>query len=350
MTETFTPDYKRIENAALNRIGPVPLYEHNIHDKIISEITGRDMAALIKTGDKASLIEYFTIRADFHIAHGYDAYSFEGCITELVQQGTGLMGHGSSLIKTEEDFEAWPWNDLPKRYFEKFDPMFDAIVETLPQGMKIIGGIGNGMFETMQDFVPFTELCYLEIDKPELFSQLWKKIEESFLVIWKQFLEKYSDILVLGRFGDDLGFKASTLLKPDTIRKFVIPAYQKIVALVHSYDKPFLLHSCGAIFDVMNDIISITNIDAKHSNEDAIAPMTTWIEKYGDKIGNFGGIDMDILCRENEKGITKYVTERYKELKLVKGTAIGSGNQIADYVPPENFQTMVRTVRELRGF
>ncbi|MBI9107890.1 MAG: hypothetical protein JEZ04_14170 [Spirochaetales bacterium] len=98
------------------------------------------------------------------------------------------------------------------------------------------------------------------------------------------------------------------------------------------------------------DIINICKIDAKHSNEASIAPMTTWLEKYGERIGNFGGIDMDVLYREDEAGIRHYVSERYQELENVRGTAIGSGNQIADYIPPENFQTMVETVRRLRRF
>lgn len=350
MKDSFIPDYRRIQNAALNKPGVIPLYEHNISDVVISAIINRDMDALLKEGDPASLEEYFSLRANFHIDHGYDAYSFEGCLTELVQQGAGLMGQGTSLIKSEADFKAWPWDELPKRYFDKFEPMFDAAAKTLPSGMKIIGGIGNGMFETMQDFVPFTELCYLEIDNPELFASLWKKIEETFIIIWKVFLEKYADILVIGRFGDDLGFKASTLLKPETIREFIIPAYKNIIKIVHSYNKPFLLHSCGAIFNVMNDIIEICKIDAKHSNEDEIAPMSEWVKRYGSRIGNFGGIDMNILCLEDEAGIKNYVTEQYHELDQFPGTAIGSGNQIADFVPPENFQTMVETVRELRGF
>ena len=350
MKKEFLPDYRRTVNAALNRKGQVPLYEHNISSEVISPLIKKDMKSLLNEGDESSLREYFKLYADFHLKHGYDTYSFEGCITELVQQGAGLMGHGTNLIKTEADFEAWPWSELPLRYFEKFGPMFDAVAETLPPGMKITGGIGNGMFETIQDFVPFTELCYLEIDNPELFAGLWKKTEETFLVIWKEFLNKYSDILAVGRFGDDLGFKSAVLLKPETIRKFIIPAYKNIISLIHSFNKPFLLHSCGAIFEVMEDLISTAGIDAKHSNEDSIAPMKVWLQKYGGRIGNFGGVDMDILCREDESGIRGYVTERYRELAGCRGTAIGSGNQIADYVPPENFQVMVETVRSLRGF
>ena len=61
--------------------------------------------------------------------------------------------------------------------------------------MKIVGGVGNGVFESIQDFVPFTELAYLQADDPELYSDLWIKIGDSFVAIWKQFLREYGDIL-----------------------------------------------------------------------------------------------------------------------------------------------------------
>jgi uroporphyrinogen decarboxylase len=328
----------------------MPLYEHNISTEVISKIINKPLNDLLNSGTSGDLDEYFHLYADFHLDRGYDTYSLEGCFTELIQNGEGLMGRAGSLIRSEADFNSYPWEELPERYFARFGPLFDAAGKTLPPGMKIVGGVGNGVFETIQDFVPFTDLSYLEIDNPDLFGRLWEKTGWILLETWKIMLERYSDILAVCRFGDDLGFKASTLLKPETIREHVIPWYGRIVELVHSRDKPFLLHSCGAIFDVMDDLISAAGIDAKHSNEDAIAPMEVWIEKYGSRIGNFGGIDMDVLCREDEAGVAEYVTERCTMLLGNSGVAAGSGNQIAYYVPPENFETMVRTIRELRGF
>ena len=38
----------------------------------------------------------------------------------------------------------------------------------------------------------------------------------------------------------------------------------------------------------MDDVIAL-GIDAKHSNEDVIAPFERWIELYGDRIGLLGG-------------------------------------------------------------
>jgi len=92
----------------------------------------------------------------------------------------------------------------------------------------------------------------------------------------------------LGRFGDDLGFKRNTLLSDTDIKTFFLPQYRRVIGLIKTAGKPFLWHSCGCIFPVMDDVIAL-GIDAKHSNEDQIAPFSTWVDKYGDRIGNFGG-------------------------------------------------------------
>jgi uroporphyrinogen decarboxylase len=166
--------------------------------------------------------------------------------------------------------------------------------------------------------------------------------------IWKRFLERYADSWCVCRIGDDFGFKTSLLLRPDTYREHVLPQYRRLIELIHSFGKPFLLHSCGAIWEIMEDLIDC-GIDAKHSNEDAIAPFGRWLELYGEQIGNFGGVDMNVLCTEDEAGIRSYVRDIYETASPHPGVAIGSGNQIANYVPPEGFIAMVETVRELRG-
>ena len=72
------------------------------------------------------------------------------------------------------------------------------------------------------------------------------------------------------------------MLEPDTIRQYILPQHKRVIDVVHSAGKKFLLHSCGNIFEIMPDILA-NGIDAKHSNEDQICPYQVWIEKYADK-------------------------------------------------------------------
>jgi uroporphyrinogen decarboxylase len=354
---TYQSDFTRIVKAAQRKgTAPFPLYEHNVSLSVLDAITDADITGM-SGGSFTDRREGFRLAASRLSEIGYDTFSFEGCITELVQGGKGLMGQSGPLITSMQELESYPWDELPERYFQRFRLSFEALREALPPGMKAVGGVGNGLFELIQDFVPLTDLAYLEVDEPEVFAALWHRVADVMHVIWERFLQEYGDIYCLCRFGDDLGFNTSLLLKPSTVTDYILPQYQRIVSLVHSYDKPFLLHSCGAIFPVMDQIIEQTNIDAKHSNEDSIAPFTNWVEQYGARIGLFGGIDMNILCIEDEPGIRSYVGEVLRQLSLLRersagtltaGIALGSGNQIAEYVPPENFLVMVQALRELQ--
>ena len=148
--------------------------------------------------------------------------------------------------------------------------------------------------------------------------------------------------------GDDLGFKTSTMLDPETIRTHILPQYRRIIDLVHASGKKFLLHSCGCIFNIMDDIVDL-GIDAKHSNEDQIAPFERWIELYGDRIGLFGGIDVNTLCLSSGDDVYREVLEKGTEYRRkARGYGLGSGNSIPGYVPVEGYKAMIDAVKEIR--
>jgi len=346
----FVPDYNNVVMAAKN-IEPkrVPLYEHHISEKIMEEITNRKFRELYN-GNRADKLEYFRCYNNFFLEMGYDTVTMERCIGPAMP-GSGALGqHKPGVIKTREDFEKYPWDEVPAIYFSLYAEDFEIMAEAMPPGMKAIGGVGNGVFECAQDVVGYVDLCYISKDDPELYADIFKAVGDMMYKIWEEFLKKYGDIFCVCRIGDDLGFKSNTLIPADDIKKHIIPQYEKVVGLIHSYKKPFLLHSCGCIFNVMDDIINIAKIDAKHSNEDQIAPFSEWVDRYGDRIGNFGGVDTDHLCRKSEQEIKEIVRDVYAYCAHGKGGfALGSGNSIPDYVPVDGYLTMVETARELRG-
>lgn len=346
---SFEPDYTHIIDAALNReTRRLPLYEHGFAVNVVEAILGKEVQSLLE-GNPADKTEGYRRICEFGIRHGYDVIPFECLTTELVQGGEGLMGHAGPLVESLEDVESYPWAELPDRYFERFDEHFQALQEALPPGMKAVGGVGNGLLEVVQDFVPFEQLAYFQVDDPEGYALLFEKVGETLYAIWERVLNRYRDAFAVCRMGDDLGFRSSTLIAPDQIREHIIPQYQRIVSLVHQHEKPFLLHSCGRIYEVMEDLIGTVGIDAKHSNEDSIDPFRVWLEKYGDRIGNFGGVEMNVLCLNTQAEIKSYVREVLEYAQDYPGVAIGSGNQIATYVPPAGFIAMTEAVREFRG-
>lgn len=346
----FEPDYRNIVKSARNiEAERLPLYEHNVSYEKIGEIYGVDMMSLYN-GDDRDIHEFFRVYCKFFKEYGYDVVTFEECIG-TVMPGSGALGDSRVVpaIQEEDDFLNYPWEDIPDLYFEKKSRYFKALRDEMPEGMKAIGGVGNGIFECVQDVTGYQGLCYIKADDEEMYRNLFKKVGETNLKIWQKFMKEFGDIYCVLRFGDDLGYKTSTLLSPTDTKELILPRYKPIVDLVHSYGKPFLLHSCGKIFDIMDDLIEKVGIDAKHSNEDQIAPFPVWVEKYGGKIGNFGGADVDVVCHSSRQELKEYILDVIAKSKGHGGFAFGTGNSIPAYVPTESYLNMIEIVREYRG-
>jgi len=346
----FQPDYNNIVNAALNRKSDrIPLYEHIIGDSFMEKATGKKFAGL-HSGNYAEKREYFQHFCGFFRDMGYDTVSYECCVTPVMPGSGALGGWSEGAIKTREDFEKYPWDGIVSTFYDTYTPYLKALRDSMPEGMQAVGGVGNGVFECVQDIVGFEQLCFILADDRKLYEDLFAKAGDVLCAVWERFLPEFGDIFCVYRMGDDLGYKSSTLLPPEDVRQLIIPQYKRVVDIVHSYRKPFLLHSCGNIFDVMGDIIATAGINAKHSNEDAIAPFSKWIDDYGHEIGNFGGLDTDALCDVTLCDIVEYTTAAYNACaKKGHGVAIGSGNSIPHYVSVDRYYTAIDVIRRLRG-
>ncbi len=343
------PDYRHIADAAHNRKPlRMPIYEHIINVGFMEKRLGARFADLHR-GDDRDKLEFFRKYAAFFLDHGYDCVSFERSARSSFPGGGALGAHIDPVIKTRADFQRYPFGELLARYQAMFDHDFELLEKALPEGVKCVGGVANGVFECVQDLASYTGLCYMRADDPELYDALFIRVGELLASFWAWFLPRWGHLYAVPRFGDDLGFRTQTLIPEEDIRRLVIPAYKRIVDTIHAAEKPFLLHSCGCIFGVMDDIITKTMINAKHSNEDQIAPFSEWAARYNDRIGLFGGLDLNVLYLSDEAGVRSAVRELIELSKTMKGYALGTGNSIPDDVPVQNFLTMVETANEYRA-
>jgi hypothetical protein len=343
----FQPDYTNILKVLYNqRPDYLPLYEHHIDAPFISKCIGEKLE--ICSNKPSELEDYFRKTIGFWKANGYDAFDYEAAICDIIPGHGAIMGGMLGPVQTRDDFEKYPFDDIPRIFWETYTPRLEAIRKVMPAGMKAFGGCGYGIFESAQDLTGYESLCLMQYLDPELFADLFIRIGDLFVQLWSKMVSDYGDIFVFHRMGDDLGHKTATMLEPDTIRQFILPQHKRVIEVVHQAGKKFLLHCCGNIFDIMPDILE-TGIDAKHSNEDQISPFSVWIEKYADKIGLFGGFDMNVLILNPYDFVYKKVLEEGTRFRaLTKGYGLGSGNSIPDYMSMDGFYGMIDAVGEIR--
>ncbi len=344
----FTPDYRHLVEAANNRRPQrLPLYEHLINPPVMERVLGVSFAGELE-GDTADLRHFFECYCRFYREMTYDTVSFEAGIAEMLPGHGAIYGGRPGPIQNREDFLKYPWGGLAGMYWRKYDGWFRELGRAMPEGMRGVGGVGYGVFEISEDLVGFENLSYLQADDPDTFASLYEAIGDLMVEIWTGFLERHGDLYAVCRFGDDLGYKSGLLSSPDMLRRHVIPQYKRIIEVIHAAGKPVLWHSCGCIFEVMEDVIA-AGIDAKHSNEDVIAPYDEWIRRYSGRIGLFGGIDTDVLCREKPEEIKRRVVEDGRRFRRnAHGYALGSGNSIPEYVPTEGYLALIEAAKILR--
>ena len=220
----------------------------------------------------------------------------------------------------------------------------------MPDGMKAIGGVGNGVFEIVQDLVGYENLCIFSFEEPELYASLFEKVGQILYEIWQWFLKNYSDVYCVCRFGDDLGYKSNTLLSHEDIRKHIIPQYARIVDLVHQYGRPFLLHSCGKIFAVMEDLID-AGVDILNPIQPCSKDMNpvNLRDTYRNGIVFHGGLDtQEILPKCSPEQVAEEVRKLIDVFKPEGNYIFAAAHNIQTDVSAENIDAMFTAAKKYK--
>lgn len=239
-------------------------------------------------------------------------------------------------ITNWDEFEKYPWPDPSKAT----TVALEWYQENLPDGMCIIGSGGFGhFFEWLSWLMGYETLCFALFDNRQLVEAICERILEINTQIINRLLE--FDRVKMVWASDDLGFRSGTLISPNDLREFILPLHKKMADAAHKSGRPYLLHSCGNLSAIMDDLICGVGIDGKHSFEDVIEGPVTAKEKYGDRIALLGGIDVDFLCRADEEQIRREVREVLGKCLPGGGYCLGTGNSVANYIPVDNYLAML---------
>jgi uroporphyrinogen decarboxylase len=338
------PDFEQFLKVLWRRGRPshLPFYEHIASPGFISRRMGVPFDRM-SPDDPA----YWRTYVDFWLGMGYDCVPMEIPLNCPLPSTGGGLSHGSEaqvVIRNMQDFEAYPWpdesNPIEFRHFE-------TVAELLPDGAKIVGGVCAGPYEWVSWMMGTIGISYALADNPELVRLVFKKVGSLHYSTVRQLATM--DAIGALRQGDDLGFKTSTFLRPDDLRKYVFPIYKRMVDEAHGAGKPFILHSCGNLAEVYEDLIEGCGIDAKHSFEDVIQPVSEFKRQYGDRVTPLGGLDVDVICRSTEEELRAYARRMIEDCFYDGYWALGTGNSLTDYMPVESYLAVLDEGMKVAG-
>lgn len=252
------------------------------------------------------------------------------------------IDESAGLVTNWEQFEKYPW---PTERNADYSPI-EYVLSNLPDGMGIFAK-SYGVLEQAMFLMGYETFAFCLYDNPDLVQAIFDKIAEIYLPFNRALteLERVAGLWM----GDDMGYRGGPMIKPDHLRHYVLPIQKEIAEMCHKRGLLFLMHSCGDLSMIMEDLIEDVGIDAKHSFEDVIQPVDQFVEQYAHRIAVIGGIDVDLLARGTEQQIRARVREVLETGAASRAYALGSGNSITNYIPPESFLAMVDECYRFNG-
>ncbi len=242
----------------------------------------------------------------------------------------------SGPITSFEEFEKYPW---PDPHAQEATKRLEWFQQNLPDDMCIIGGLTGHFCEYITWLMGYETLCFALHDERDLVRAITDKLIGMYRVDVARLLTYDRVKMIWG--SDDMGYKTGTMISPDDLREFVFPGHRQLAQASHDAGRPYLLHCCGNMSEVIDDLVDDVKIDGKHSYEDTIEDVRELKHGYGQRMSLLGGIDVDFLCTRDEDAIRRRLRQTLDICQDGGGYCLGTGNTVANYVPLDNYLAMV---------
>lgn len=343
------PDYTRLLKAIRREGDPdyVPMLELYADPEIIAAVLEEPVPSLDdQDDDPAARIKGVDQRMRFWHKLGYDAFwegpslLFPGVLQLSADDTAGAgrdqrrwVDESSGPITSWEDFERYPWP-----HPEGFDfSTMEYAAKHMPEGMAMIGR-GGGILETAMFLMGYETLALALYDQPDLVAAVFERTGEILLSVARSVVQ-VEGVIALWT-GDDMGYKTGPMIAPKHLRQYVIPFHRQMAETTHQQGMPYLLHSCGKLDTIMDDLIE-AGIDARHSFEDVIEPVESFCGRFNSRIAVIGGVDVDLLARGTPEEVRARTRQILETCASSGAYILGSGNSIVNYMPVQNFLAMV---------
>jgi uroporphyrinogen decarboxylase len=247
---------------------------------------------------------------------------------------------GSGAIRDQASFDDFDWPDPDRSY--SYDTL-EKLGRLLPDGAMAIVNVGY-VFMAPWMLMGLEAYCMALAQGDPLVVRVIERVAG----IQKRVVENLLQFDCVGaiRMPDDLAHTGGTIVNPRFLRQYIFPHHKEIGDLVHAKGLPYLYHSDGRLYDVIDDLIGC-GYDALHPCEPASMDIVELKRKYGGRLCLMGNINLDsTLCLGTPDDVIEEVKLRLRTVGPGGGYCCGSSNSIPEYVPYDNYLAMIQTIEK----
>jgi len=195
-----------------------------------------------------------------------------------------------------------------------------AVVDEVPGDYAVLGVVWSAHFQDACAAFGMETALMNMMAEPEMFRAVIERITEFYLEANGVFYANTNGKLDAVLIGNDFGSQSSLMLSRDLIREFVLPGTKALVDQAKSYGLKVIHHSCGAIRDLIPDLIEI-GVDVIHPIQALASGMDAegLSRGFSGQISFCGGVDAQHLL---VNGSPDDVRRRVRELRELFPTGL----------------------------
>jgi uroporphyrinogen decarboxylase len=252
--------------------------------------------------------------------------------------------HAAPLAHCEDpaDVESFPWPnpDLLN---------FDSCLHDLRNAGDVfrLSGFWTSFYGNVADLLGMEEYFIKMHTNPEVVDAVTEKVCQFYWAANERFFAAAGDMVDGFFVGNDFGTQQSLFCGVGQLNRFVMPWLRRFVEQGHQHGYQVVLHSCGSIHAVIDDLIE-AGVDCLHPLQAKAANMDAAIlaRDFKGRVAFLGGIDAQYLLT---RGTPEEIHEDVRRVKQLLGPSLivsPSHETILPNVPPENVAALAQAAHE----
>jgi len=270
---------------------------------------------------------------------GQDAIILENLWTPIKRQnedGTVELWNDKSF-RTKEDINRVIWPDQTD--IEKHVQFIREYVQAAKHTDIGVVFLCGCIWQTLYEFVlGFENSMVMSMTESDFIGEMLSKSADYYSKLIQCAVREGIDVLFL---ADDFAYNKGLFMEPSRFELLWRPHFERLVAPARNANIPIIFHSDGKIDNAVEMLLDM-DINCLNPMDPSGVDYRDYKKRYGHRVTLWGNIDIQWpLATGTPEDVEKDVKAHMDILKPGGRWIAGSSHSIVNYIPHENFVTMI---------
>jgi len=252
------------------------------------------------------------------------------------------IGNVEGCLLSEPTLEHYTFPDpLDRRFFADIPESIDQYGDRFR-----VFQIGFSLYERAWTLRGMQNLLMDFRDYPKFIRELLNTIADYNIAQVKEALKYDIDAVY---YGDDWGQQRGLQMGPKLWREFIYPVLERMVRAVREGGKYVLLHSCGDVDELFNDLIDM-GVNCFNPFQPEVMDVPALLQKYRGRLIFHGGLSTQKTLPYGTIEQVRAETRRLLQMGQEGGYIFAPAHDVEGDVPLENILAFIELIQSQPGF